>query len=113
MNREKLKYFENRLLKEKEKIISQLSYEKDQFGDLHKKEIGDLVDQAFNMYEKDRAIQFTESEKQALIAINAALQLVKLKTYGMCSCGKNIEENRLEAIPWARLCMACAKKKRV
>ena len=40
--------------------------------------------------------------------------LVKLDegTYGVCdSCGDPIPHERLEAIPWATLCMACAVRR--
>lgn len=42
--------------------------------------------------------------------------LVKLKkgTYGKCEkCGKQIEVERLEAMPTASLCLSCSKKKKV
>ncbi|MFA5933379.1 MAG: TraR/DksA C4-type zinc finger protein [Microgenomates group bacterium] len=43
-----------------------------------------------------------------------AESLVKLKkgTYGKCeNCGKQIEIERLEAMPTATLCLSCSKKK--
>ncbi len=48
---------------------------------------------------------------QALVAveeIDHALAKIGLGTYGICeSCGELIPKNRLEALPYARLCISC------
>ncbi len=112
MNKRKLKYFKKRLEEEKTKITQKLTYEKDQFDDLNKKEIGDIIDVAFNMYEKDRAIQMSESDKKILVEINLAARKILEGTYGLCSCGQEIDENRLDAIPWTNVCVKCMKIKK-
>ena len=112
MNKRKLKHFEKRLLEEKKKVVQKLTHDKDQFDDLNKREIGDIIDVAFNMYEKDRTIQMTESEKRILAEINSSLRRINEGSYGVCVCGDNIDENRLEAIPWTYICLKCVKKKR-
>jgi len=56
----------------------------------------------------DREIDYSleESEERMLAAIDAALARIDAGTYGRCErCGKEIEEDRLEAIPWATLCI--------
>ena len=46
---------------------------------------------------------------QQLAAVNAALVRVDEDTYGICEvCGRRIAPERLEAIPWAATCVACA-----
>jgi len=51
--------------------------------------------------------------REALTDIDAALGKLEAGTYGRCeSCGSDIAEARLEAMPAARLCMACASKRR-
>ena len=40
-----------------------------------------------------------------------ALTRLKIGTYGKCeNCGKDIEAERLEAMPTANLCISCSKK---
>ena len=112
MNKKQLGVFKKKLLAEKEKIIEKLTHDKDQFDDLNKQEIGDIIDVAFNMYEKDRAIQMTESDKRTLVEIDTALRRITEGTYGICHCGEEIDENRLNAIPWTYICVKCVKKKR-
>jgi len=56
----------------------------------------------------DREIHYSleENEARLLAAIDAALVRIDDGTFGRCErCGKEIEEERLEAIPWATLCI--------
>ena len=40
--------------------------------------------------------------------INIALEKIEDNTYGVCdSCGTEINANRLDALPWASLCLNC------
>ncbi len=53
------------------------------------------------------------SLRETLLEIDAALAKLDAGTYGQCeSCGEDIADDRLEAMPAARLCMACASKRR-
>ena len=60
-----------------------------------------------------REIDYTlgENSEQVLAEINAALQRIEDGTYGTCgACGKEIAPERLEAYPWAKLCIDDARK---
>lgn len=64
-------------------------------------------------FERSQVGALVEQAKQSLIEIDAALARVDDGTYGTCeSCGKPIAEGRLEARPTARLCIACASRRR-
>jgi DnaK suppressor protein len=55
-----------------------------------------------------REIDYTlgENSEQVLSEINAALKRIEDGTYGTCAkCGKQIPIERLEAYPWASLCI--------
>src|SRR5258705_13280059 len=53
------------------------------------------------------------SLRDTLMDLDAALAKLEAGTYGQCeSCGDDIAEARLEAMPAARLCMSCASKRR-
>jgi DnaK suppressor protein len=61
----------------------------------------------------DREIDYTleETDERVLKAVDAALGRIDEGTYGTCSsCGKPISPERLEARPWAELCIDCARK---
>ena len=53
------------------------------------------------------------SLRETLGDIDNALAKIDTGTYGTCErCGKPIGEDRLEAMPAARLCIACASARR-
>jgi len=59
-----------------------------------------------------REIDYTlgENSQTVLGEIDAALARIEDGTYGMCTnCGKAIAVERLEAHPWASLCIDCAR----
>ena len=61
----------------------------------------------------DREIDYTleENSGHVLSEIDAALKRIEDGTYGICTvCGKEIAPERLEAYPWASLCMDDARK---
>jgi DnaK suppressor protein len=60
-----------------------------------------------------RQIDYTlgENSEQVLAEINEALKRIEDGTYGTCAvCGKDIAPERLEAYPWASLCIDDARK---
>ena len=60
----------------------------------------------------DREIDYTLEghSEQVLAQIDAALGRIEAGTFGTCSnCGKTIAEERLEARPWASLCIDCQR----
>ena len=60
-----------------------------------------------------REIDYTlgENSEQVLAEIDAALKRVDEGTYGTCvSCGGETPHGRLEASPWASLCIDCKRK---
>ncbi len=61
----------------------------------------------------DREIDFTleENSNQVLTEIDAALKRIEGGTYGTCTkCGREIAAERLEAYPWASLCIDDARE---
>lgn len=51
-----------------------------------------------------------EKEQKDIHAINRALARIELGEYGSCEvCGKRIDKDRLEAIPWTSVCREHAK----
>jgi len=51
-----------------------------------------------------------ETEQKEIQAVNRALARMELGEYGSCEvCGKEIEVERLEAIPWTSVCSRHAR----
>jgi RNA polymerase-binding transcription factor len=71
-----------------------------------------LADTATETYDRELDYTLEENSEHVLEEIEAALKRVEEGTYGLCSsCGKPIPEERLEALPWATLCIECQRER--
>jgi RNA polymerase-binding protein DksA len=69
-----------------------------------------LADTATETYDRELDYTLEENSEHVLAEIDAALKRIEEGTYGTCTnCGKQIAEERLEALPWATLCIDCAR----
>ncbi|RMH59316.1 MAG: TraR/DksA family transcriptional regulator [Candidatus Hydrogenedentota bacterium] len=77
-------------------------------GDLN---VGDVIDMAINRETMALRKGRQENDQLQLEMVEAALERMGEGTYGLClDCGEPIEIPRLEALPYARLCIACKTK---
>ena len=61
----------------------------------------------------DRGLDYTleENSEAVLTAIDGALDRIESGTYGVCQrCSKPIAPERLEALPYAELCIDCKRE---
>lgn len=67
-------------------------------------------DQAISYRQNDMRQSLRDEARQNLVYVENALSRIENGTYGECEvCGKQIEEQRLQALPYATLCMDHAK----
>ena len=72
---------------------------------------GDSSDLAANALDSDTAMQLAESGSSELAQIDEALKKIDEDTYGQCeACNAEIPWGRLEAVPYATLCVACKER---
>jgi RNA polymerase-binding transcription factor len=65
---------------------------------------------ASHVFEQQRDLALRDHNQQHLAAIDAALARLDAGTFGRCtSCGREIPAERLEARPWAALCIECQR----
>ena len=68
----------------------------------------DIVDRANNAYHRELMFSLSDSERQLLLQVEAALARFEAGAFGSCvHCGSAIALPRLQALPWARLCINC------
>lgn len=68
----------------------------------------DPIDQVTSSTERDLAIQHLDQNARTMHEIQSALDKIQDGTYGLCEhCEGPIPPRRLEALPWARFCIAC------
>jgi len=69
-------------------------------------------DRSHSTQERSRLIAVVEALRVNLVEVERALERIDAGTYGMCErCGKPIDLARLEARPWALLCIDCKQKR--
>lgn len=69
------------------------------------------AENASDAFEQDFAFMSMESEEELLRKVDQALKSIREKTYGVCEeCGEVINGERLEALPWATMCVKCQSK---
>ena len=70
-----------------------------------------LADLGTDSFEQDISLGLMENESDELHEIQEAFERIKDGSFGLCeTCRKKIPKERLKAIPYARLCVACKNK---
>jgi RNA polymerase-binding protein DksA len=70
-----------------------------------------MADIGSDTFEQDFTLTLMESEEKTLQKIEQALIRIDDGTYGTCeNCGEAIPKARLQVIPFALQCVACARK---
>jgi len=69
---------------------------------------GKREEEASEVFELEKRLALEQKLKNTLAEIDYALEKYEAGTYGLCdSCGQTIEQDRLEALPQANLCLRC------
>ncbi len=120
MNKKSLTYFEKRLLEERKRVLKELGNYSETFGATPQSADGDLSSYSFHMadqgtdaMEREKAFLFASQEGRFLWHIDEALRRLYRSpdTFGKChSCGQDIDYDRLDALPHARLCITCKQR---
>ena len=70
-----------------------------------------MADIGSDAYEQEFTLILMASEEGTLEQIEEALARIRMRTFGICEeCEGVISKKRLEAIPFAALCIRCAEK---
>jgi DnaK suppressor protein len=70
-----------------------------------------FADSAHSTAERGRLLSLGGELRENLKDVEHALGKMERGTYGVCErCGEPVGEERLDAIPWARLCISCKQK---
>ena len=70
-----------------------------------------LADAASETYERELEEGLEEDAQARLREVDDALARIEGGTYGTCTaCGKKIPDDRLEAVPWTKLCIDDARR---
>lgn len=69
-----------------------------------------FADRSHSTEERSRLLSVSASLRANLREVDAAIEKIRRQRYGTCErCGQEISAERLEAIPWAALCIDCKR----
>jgi DnaK suppressor protein len=106
--------FRDVLSQKRDELLDVVQRKKEQEIQVGESEIGDEADIATRSVEKEMLFELTDSEKQTIDMIEAALRRIEKGVYGRCeSCRKNILRLRLEVMPWVRYCINCQSEQEI
>ncbi len=120
MNKKQRTHLEERLIEERDRVMKELGHYGESFSTTLQASDGDLSSYSFHM--ADQGTDAMEREKQFLMAskegrylwhVNQALRRLYAdpNTFGKCqTCRRNINLERLDALPHARLCITCKEQ---
>ena len=103
-----LEKYRKRLLVKQEELLHDLSRNRQVTDESVDEQAQDMVDRATSAYTREFAFSLSEADRRTLLLIDQALLRLDQGTYGVCvHCQGNVQEKRLEAVPWARHCLEC------
>lgn len=70
-----------------------------------------MADLGTDNFEQEFTLSLIQNEEQVLEEIREALERINQGKFGKCEeCGANIPKARLQALPYTRHCVQCARK---
>ena len=112
-------HFRDALLEERQRVEHALATLRDEHAGSLDDEVEEVAPTADNHLGETasatlgREIDYTlgDNAEQVISEIDAALERIEDGRYGTCSdCGEQIPRARLEANPWASLCIDCKRR---
>jgi DnaK suppressor protein len=111
MEQKKMKVFKEKLLQKKLEILEAYKKNKTYGMEADGEGAQDIADKASNSYAKEFLFSLSNSERDMLKLVDDALARIDDRRFGVCvSCEDEMDRRRLEAVPWAKHCIACQEK---
>jgi DnaK suppressor protein len=111
MDKKRLEYYKKKLLAKREELLRNIARTEEEGRAADEDPTVDLADKAANSYTKEFLFGQTNHDRYTLQLIEEALARIKDSTYGQCAnCQEEMQQKRLEAVPWARHCLVCQAK---
>ena len=110
MDRKRLDFYKKKLEVKREELMRTMS-QAEQEAMAADDATQDIADKAANSYTKEFLFSQSNNERFTLQLVDEALKRVKNGGFGLCvQCQAEIQQKRIEAVPWTRHCIACQEK---
>ena len=111
MEQKRIRVFRERLQQKKQEILEAYNKNKTYGKEADEDGAQDIADKASNSYAKEFLFSLSNTERELLKLMDDALTRIEDKRFGVCvSCEEEMNQKRLDAVPWARHCLACQEK---
>jgi DnaK suppressor protein len=111
MEQKKLKIFKDKLVQKKQDILEAYNKNKTYGKEADEEGAQDIADKASNSYTKEFLFSLSNTERDLLQMVDEALGRIDGRRFGYCvSCEDEMNQKRLDAVPWARHCLSCQEK---
>src|SRR5215468_11750035 len=111
MDKKRLDYYKKKLLTRREEVMKTIARTQEEGRTADEDPTVDLADKAANSYTKEFLFGMTNTDRALLNLIDGALKRIDNEEYGAClNCEEEMQQKRLEAVPWAKHCINCQEK---
>ena len=111
MDKKKAEYHRKRLLAKQEELLRLVSKSEQDGRHVDEEITQDIADKAANSYTKEFLFHQSDDNRRILQLVNEALDRIKSGEFGVCvACQEEVQQKRIEAVPWARHCIECQEK---
>ena len=111
MDKKRLELYKKRLVERKEQLQDIVSKAEQDGRSADEETANDLADKATNAYTKEFLFKKSNDDRFILQLIQEALERMESGEYGTCvACAGEMQQKRLDAVPWARHCIDCQEK---
>ncbi len=111
MRAREIERYKKRLTAKRIELLDRVRKAQDTEVTVGEEQAADLGDRALSSTSRAVLHQLSASEREVLRRIEKALERIDEGTYGRClNCSQPIQKGRLDAVPWARLCIECQEK---
>ena len=108
MNRKQAEKYRRLLEAKRAELFDRVKSARESEQDGPSEDAPDLGDRALSTMTRDLSYRLSTGERDQLKRIDEALDRIDKETFGEClNCGKKVQQGRLTAVPWARLCIDC------
>jgi DnaK suppressor protein len=112
MDKKRLEYYKKKLVTRREELLRTIARTQQEGREADEDPTVDLADKAANSYTKEFLFGQTHNERSLLQLVDDALTRIRENGFGECiSCNEELQQKRLEAVPWTRYCITCQEKK--
>ena len=116
LSKKELLYYHNLLLVKRAELLGDMASMSEEALNSQSTDLSTMpihmADVGSENHDKEIMLGLAESERKTVHEIDAALQRITDKTYGVCEeTGTKIRKARLEAKPWAKYCIETARAK--